>query len=465
MDKIAVNNEYDVVVIGGGCAGIASAISAVKNGTRVLLIESGAFLGGDIISGLPIDGCLNARGEWIVGGVIREIFEECERRGGYIGPVCDFRALWVVCIDPVVMQFAIIDILKKYSVDILLYSFAYGTETIDGKISGVNVVNKLGRTCFTSKIFIDCTGDGDIAVQAGAPFEQGGSHRGDLQPVSLVYRMENIDGDRLLEYVANNLENISLGESQYIAQGRSKRELAECLVKQGLPKVFFVGDGPLLSDAIDDGLIEPCSMLAITPNSISRKAVSINSTRVVVDAQKTNDLSGATYILHQQIDQGVNFLIKRVPGFENAHFAGIAPRIGIRETRRIIGEYVLTKDDVLNAKKRDDGVAKGGHEYDIHGKGKEHTRLQLKDGGSYDIPYGCLIPRGISNLLIAGRIISSTREAHSSARVMGTCMAMGQAVGTAASICAAGNLLPRDVDIDNLRSILMEQGAILNGTF
>jgi hypothetical protein len=125
----------------------------------------------------------------------------------------------------------------------------------------------------------------------------------------------------------------------------------------------------------------------------------------------------------------------------------------------------LTKDDVLNAKKRDDGVAKGGHEYDIHGKGKEHTRLQLKDGGSYDIPYGCLIPRGISNLLIAGRIISSTREAHSSARVMGTCMAMGQAVGTAASICAAGNLLPRDVDIDNLRSILMEQGAILNGTF
>lgn len=465
MDNINTNGNYDTVVIGGGCAGIASAVSAAKNGAKVLLIESGAFLGGDIVSGLPIDGCLNARGEWIVGGVIREIFEECAKRNGYIGPLCDFRALWVVCIDPVAMQFAIIDVLKKYSIDVLLYSFAYGVKIADQKICGVYVLNKLGYTLYTSKIFIDCTGDGDIAVKSGASFEQGGNNPGDLQPVSLVYRMENVDGKKLLEYVSNNLENISLGESPYIAEGRSKKELAECLVKQGLPKVFFIGDGPLLSNAIEDGLIEPCSMLAITPNSIQRKAVSINSTRVVVDAQKTDELSKATYILYSQIDQGVNFLKSRVPGFENSNFAGTAPRIGIRETRRIVGECVLTKDDVLNAKKRNDGIAKGGHEYDIHGKGKEHTRLQLKDGGSYDIPYGCLIPKGVENLFIAGRILSSTREAHSSARVMGTCMAMGQAVGTAASICVKNGFLPRDVDIKVLRTILMEQGAVLNGTY
>jgi len=465
MDKAITNEEYNTIIIGGGCAGIASAIAAAKNGAKILLIESGPFLGGELISGLPIDGCLNARGEWIVGGIIKEIFDECAKRKGYIGPVCDFRALWVVCIDPIIMQFAIIDVLKRYSIDILLYSFADGVEIDNNKIRGIYVTNKLGRTFYSAKIFIDCTGDGDIAVKSGASFEQGGSNLEDLQPVSIVYRMENVDSEKLLKFVIDNLDNVSLGESEYIANGKSKKELAESLIKQGLPKVFFIGDGPLLSSAIEDGLIEPCSMLAITPNSILRKAVSINSTRIVVDAQKTNDLSKAIYILYNQIDQGVNFLINRVPGFENSKFAGIAPRIGIRETRRIIGDYILTREDVLGAKKCYDGVAKGGHEIDIHGKGKEHTRLQLKDGGSYDIPYGCLIPKGILNLFIAGRIISSTREAHSSARVMGTCMAMGQAVGTAASICVKNNLLPREVNVSILRSILMEQGAILNGTY
>jgi len=170
MDNIATNGKYNTIVVGGGCTGIASAISAAKNGAKVLLIESGAFLGGDILSGLPIDGCLNARGEWIVGGVIREIFDQCARRNGYIGPLCDFRALWVVCIDPVVMQFAIIDVLKKYSIDVLLYSFVNGVEIADHKIRGVTVINKLGNTLYTSKVFIDCTGDGDIAVKSGAPF-------------------------------------------------------------------------------------------------------------------------------------------------------------------------------------------------------------------------------------------------------------------------------------------------------
>ena len=138
-----------------------------------------------------------------------------------------------------------------------------------------------------------------------------------------------------------------------------------------------------------------------------------------------------------QVWMCVNFMRKYVPGFENAVFSGIAPRIGIRETRRIVGEYVLTRDDVMQARKRDDGIGKGAHELDVHGSGAKHVRSTIKDGGSYDIPFGCLVPKNVPNMLVAGRCLSATREAHSSARVMGTCMAMGQAAGTAAAMCAA----------------------------
>jgi hypothetical protein len=460
-----MKKEYDVIVLGGGCAGIASAIAAAKIGAKTLLVESGPFLGGDLLSGLPIDGCMNARGEWIVGGVANELFKACEKRGGYIGPICDYRALWIVCIDPVAMQFAIVDTVSRYPIDVLLYSIADDVVVQDGEMKSVSIVNKLGRQPYSAKIFIDCTGDGDIAVKAGNPFEQGGETPQDLQPVSIVYRLENVDVEALLAFVRDNPDNVSLGESSYMGDGVGKTELIELLIRQGYPKVFFIGDGPLLSQAIADGIISDCSMLAITPNSVERKGVSVNSTRLPVDATKTNALSQAIVPLFAQVDQGVRFLKERVPGFENAHFVGVAPRIGIRETRRVIGDYVLNSEDVLEAKKRSDGIAKGGHEYDIHGKNKEHIRFQLKDGGSYDIPLGCLLPKELKNVLIAGRNISAERGAHSTARVMGTCMAMGHAAGVAAAMCASSGKALRDLDIAELRSLLKSQDAILDGTY
>lgn len=196
----------------------------------------------------------------------------------------------------------------------------------------------------------------------------------------------------------------------------------------------------------------------------------------------------------------MRFLKAQVPGFESAEFSGVAPRIGIRETRRVMGDYVLTGDDVLNARKRPDGIARGGHEIDVHGAGTAHDRRVIASGGSYDIPYGTLIPRNVNNLLLAGRCLSSTREGQSSARVMGTCMAMGQAAGTAAAMAAmaaaaatsatsatsaatsaaappaAATATPvattatpvaagavRAVSIERLRETLIAQGAVLAG--
>ena len=234
-------------------------------------------------------------------------------------------------------------------------------------------------------------------------------------------------------------------------------------------KVFLVADGPLMQEAIRNGEMYKSSMIAVTPISLQRREVSINSTRIGnLDATQTGKLSNALPDLLDQVEVGVHFMRKYVPGFENAVYSGIAPRIGIRETRRIVGEYVLNRDDIMNAVKRDDGIGKGAHELDVHGSGTDHIRSSIKDGGSYDIPYGCLVPKNVRNILVAGRCLSATREAHSSARVMGTCMAMGQAAGTAAGMCALdegwqGDV--RSVRTGVLRSSLRSQGAVLDGTY
>jgi len=467
MSNAIKQQDYDVIVLGGGSAGIAAAIAAARNGAHTILVDAGPNIGGEMLSGIPIDGCLSSRGEWVVGGISRELFAECERMGGYIGPIDDHRSLFVVAIDPEVMKLAVVNLVHKAGVELLLYTFAENVVVDDGVVKGVMILNKNRRTLLTGKVVIDCTGDADAAVDAGAPWEIGNASTGDLQPVTMVYRMQGIDTTRLLEFVRDNPEHFGLAE--YADRGMTRKDAALGLYKQGLPKVFLVADGPLMKKAIADGEMYQSSMIAVTPISLQRREVSINSTRIGnLDATQTAQLSRSMPDLLEQVWMGVKFMQKYVPGFENAVFSGIAPRIGIRETRRIVGEYVLTKDDIMQARKRSDGIGKGSHELDVHGSGVKHERSTIKDGGSYDIPYDCLVPKKVKNMLVAGRCFSATRDAHSSARVMGTCMAMGQAAGTAAAGFAADpawNGDVRSVNIDALRARLKAQGAVLDGTY
>jgi hypothetical protein len=208
----------------------------------------------------------------------------------------------------------------------------------------------------------------------------------------------------------------------------------------------------------------PTSILAVLPVSVSRREVSINCTQIAnVDATDPKNLSAALPTFFAQIQTTMRFLKARVPGFEAAQFSGVASKIGVRETRRFIGEHVLTEAEVLQARKRDDVVAKGGHEIDLFAV-TSHRRETIRDGGSYDLPLSVAIVKGARNLFAVGRCISATREAQSSARVMGTCMAMGQAAGTAAALCAGdrgwqGDI--RETPIPELQRRLREQGAIL----
>lgn len=454
--------HYDVAVIGGGTAGIVAAIAAAKNGARTILVESAPMVGGELTSIIPMDGCKSAQGKWVLGGIGREFFESCREHGGYIGDLFDWRMMWAVCLDPEILKLVVIRELAKHNVKIVLNTFATEVIVDNRKIVGVYLTGKGGKQFITADMFVDCTGDGDIAVEAGAGYEMG-DNAGGFQPVSLMYKMANVNFQKLLDFVKNNPDEFHLGEHPII-----KKDAADCAVElfnQGLPCVGFKGKSKFILDAVERGDMHPCSALFIFPTSTQKKEVCINTNRVInKDATDASQLGEALPELVEQTLKGSKFLINSVPGFEHACLSNVSSRIGIRETRRIIGEYVLTVADVVEAKSFDDVIAKGAHHVDIHTPvNTKQVRVPIKEGNSYDIPFGCLIPLVTDNLLVAGRCISSTREANASSRVMGTCMSIGQAAGTAAAMCVKDNLSDvRKLQVKQLQERLRQQGAILD---
>jgi hypothetical protein len=454
--------HYDVAVIGGGTAGVVAAIAAAKNGAKTILVESAPMVGGELTSIIPIDGCKSVQGKWVLGGIGREFFEKCREYGGYIGDLFDWRMMWAICLDPEILKLVIIKELAKHNVRILLNTFATEVIVDDRKVVGVYLNGKGGKRLLSAEMFVDCTGDGDIAVEAGAGYEVG-DNKGGYQPVSLMYKMANVNFQELLEFVKNNPDEFHLGEHPNITKDAAG--CAQELAKQGLPCVGFKGNSKFIHDAVGRGEMHPCSALFIFPTSVQRKEVCINTNRVInKDATDASQLGEALPELVNQTLQGSNFLISAVPGFKDAVLSNVSSRIGIRETRRIIGEYVLTVDDVTGARKFDDVIAKGAHHVDIHTPvNSKQVRVPIKEGNSYDIPFRCLIPVVTDNLLVAGRCISSTREANASSRVMATCMSIGQAAGTAAAICVKEKISDlRKLKVEQLQEKLRLQGAVID---
>ena len=311
------------------------------------------------------------------------------------------------------------------------------------RVEGVMVGNKSGRIAILADITIDCTGDGDIAAGAGCPYEKGRGYDPYTQSVTLFFRMGNVNTDRA--FAELNSRTQRSGDS--------------------IPAEFLFADK--FRQAKANGDLDPDLPIKVVyfERTLSPGVVSINATRVFkVDATNAIDLSYAEIEARRQVQQMGRFLRKYIPGFEKSFLQESAISIGVRESRRILGEYQITGRDVLSAKKFEDVIARGGFGIDIHCadfSGCGVVGLKLEKGASYDIPYGCLVPREVDGIMVAGRCISASHVALGSVRIMPVASATGQAAGAAAALCVQEGLQPRDLDVRMLQDLLIEQGANL----
>ena len=443
--------DTDVLVVGGGPAGLGAALGAVQAGARVILAERYGFLGGNATAALvmplmsfhtqtptkerrgattllPTD---HGPGEPVVGGVLAKLLSRLVQVGGAIPPT--LATGYVVPFDPEWFKLVALDLLDEAGVQLLFHAFASGVLG-DNKVEGVIFETKSGPLAIKAKVTIDCTGDADIAVQAGTPTEVGRLD-GLVQPMTLMFRMAEFQRAAFENYVKENPQ-----------QWRGVHGLWD-LVR----KATAAGELKLPREDI---------LFFATPHE---GEVSVNSTRVTrVLGTDVWDLSYAEWMSRRQMRQIAEFLKQYVPGFEKSYVMQSGVNVGVRETRRIIGDYQLNADDVLSARKFDDAIARGAYPVDIHNPTGTGTVLKrLPPGEAYDIPLRCLMPQDAEGVIVAGRCISGTHEAHSSYRVMPIVMATGQAAGVTAALAARKGLRPRQIEARHVQSELVRQGASL----
>lgn len=440
---------YDVVVAGAGTAGIVAAIAAARNGARVLLVERGGFLGGHIAGQLleHSAGWFDAHGTRIVGGMPQELVDRLVAAGASPGHIRDDTGYtrYRVPVNHEIYKSVVTAWVVEAGVDILLFSPVCSVMSDGTRLEGVIVENKSGRAAYSAKAFVDCTGDADIAWLAGCELL---SSPGDAtQPVSLLFKLGGIDHGALLDYVAGNPSEFKMG----VAPEQLRQE----------PYVNLWGFGDLLKRAHADGVLSLLRHELHYSGEVARGEAVINLTRHPADATRADDLTTAEIILRRQVLEALTFFRRYVPGCRDAFLAATASSVGVRESRRIAGVYELTEADIRGGRHFADNIAIGGFPIDSHDpKGPSLDGSDPVKRG-YGIPYRALVPRRIDQLIVAGRCISAERRALASARITGTCMAMGQAVGTAAALSAASGRTLRDLEMSKLQDVLRAQGAII----
>ena len=449
LDK---RGSYDVVVAGGGVAGVAAAVSAARLGVNTLLVERYGFLGGLSTAGLvnPFMSSSTSKGEPLVAGFYRDICDRMTSLGGMRG-----RAF-----DPETMKYVAQEMVLEAGAHLLLHTWVTGARVVGNTLAGIEVLTKSGTVDIDARIIIDATGDGDIAAMAGAPFEMGDPENGLTQAMTLMFTVGGVDIRKALVYAMNNPEEMRFPKP------RSEAEI-EHLLEQAVGIAGFYnqveearkkGEFPLPQDLV--------FFIAMpTPN-----AVVVNTTHIGgLDGTKSEDLTLGEIEGRRQAMALMRFFRKYVPGFESAYIIQTAAQIGVRETRRIMGEYVFCAEDVVSGRKFPDPVLRSAYPVDIHcSKGKGYARaddgkqpLAPPSGDWYEVPYRSLVPLKIDNLLIAGRCLSSTHEGQAAVRIMPNCMALGQAAGVAAALCVNEGVVPRHLEYSHLREYLLEQGALV----
>lgn len=440
--KIPVLEEVDVLVAGGGPSGIAAAIGAARAGAKTMLVERYGCFGG-VISQVGVEGFAWYRHEGTVeaGGIAFEFEEEALRMGGATRECqSDSQAL-----DAEMFKCVADKLLIEAGVIPLLHSFASEAIVEDGSIKGIIIEGKSGRQAILAKRVVDCTGDGDIAALAGAPFTM----RKHLSCVTPLFNCRGVDSKRFLEYIENELKPTYSdwrGEWEMETDGKEDNMFSPYLVapfrkaiEEGfLEKEDNIDYGGSFSTVTEDGEV------------LQLNAVFISG----VDCTNVRDLTKAEIDGRKAVLKAVDTMRRYVPGFENARLRNFGMTMGTREARQIEGLYKMTKQDVQNQGRFEDSI--GIFPEFIDGNGI----LWLPTTGRYyQIPYRALVPKNIENLLVAGRAISGDIDAHASFRNMSCCVVTGQGAGVAAAVSVQESVLAKDVNIKNVQTALKAQNV------
>ncbi|MEM1093233.1 MAG: FAD-dependent oxidoreductase [Bacteroidota bacterium] len=418
--------DTDVLVVGSGSAGSVAALAAAETGAQTMLVERYGFMGGistqvlDTFYGFYTPGTPKRK---VIGGLPDRVVGELMRRGVALIRPNTYGAGNGVTYDAEVLKMVWETLALDCGVRLLYHTFVLDATTDGDRITGVIAANKQGLLHIRAQAVVDASGDADVAAAAGAPFE--GPKDGPVQALTTTFRMINVDTDRARQVKKTQLHGL----------------MADAILKgYDLPR--------------KEGSVH------ITPFD---GVMHTNMTRVGnIDGTDAQQLTAAEVEGRRQAAEYGRFLVDFVPGYEHAVLADLSNQIGIRESRRIHGDYRLTREDVLGARTFDDAIAQCGAPIEEHHSGGDTRWEYVPEGQTYGLPFRCLLPQQVEGLLVAGRCLSAEHDAHASVRSMGQCMAMGQAAGTAAALAVTKNTSPRNVRFTDLRDTLRGTGAMLS---
>lgn len=446
--------KADVVVIGGGPGGLASAVTAAREGMKVILVEREGYLGGQLGSGLPFLAFWDKKKRQVIGGFAQEFVDRLEKAGASYGHAYCPHHLSTTLIHPFYSRIVCFEMVKEAGVELLMHCELSAVNVSGDAISSVVVTGKGQHIELDADYYIDATGDGDLAFLSGARYEKG-NEKNVMQPPTLMFNLGGIDFDEFCDFIEQHPEELPYDVLPNIAKGYNADFLRH-------DKSFiFIGMHHLLEELRKKGECPVDRETVIFIRQPIPGEVAINTIRLLnFDGSNIHNLSNGEMEAHLQIPKLIKMFRDHVPGFENCYLTSINSSIGVRESRRIKGVKVLAHEDAINGKKPDDSIALCGYFIDVHnGAGEGTYRVSIEE--PFGIPYGCLVSADRSNLMMAGRDISVDDLTFGATRIMNVCMSVGQAAGDAVAMAKKANAKPKDIDVKTLRKKLLEQKAIL----
>ena len=428
--SVPVVGSYDVVVCGAGPAGVIAAIAAAREGASVALVERFGFLGGMATAGLVMPlSVFIYQNKRVIGGIPWEFIERLEAMGGgYIE-----KPLGNVAFDPELYKLCMQRMVLEAGVTLYMNSYLTGTVVgTDGAVECVVIENKSGAEALEAKVFIDCTGDADLAAMAGVEMQPMNGEP--LQPLSTYFILAGVDTSSPL--IAEAMHHNKQGVNCHCLPIREY--LLEHAEKLNMPEF----GGPWFCTTLHEG------------------CVAVNMTRTAADACDNRDYTAAECRLREDVYRMADVLRNNFAEFKNCYVASVATQAGIRETRRIKGVHTMTAEEYMSGYRYEDSISRGAHPIDIHATKGSSQVTHFLEQAAY-VPYRALIANNYPNLLVAGRCLSADRKAFASMRVQASCMGTGQAAGVAAAMCAKVGCSVQSVDIEALIDKLKALGAAL----